>query len=117
MLDFAKTSGYRAGENPAAWDGNLVHILPPRSSIAKVNHHAALPFPDLPSFMAELVGREGIGARALEFTILTAARTGEVIGAKWDEIDLLEKVWVISAERMKAGKNTGCRSPIALSRS
>ncbi len=105
VLDFAKTSGYRAGENPAAWEGNLVHILPPRSSIATVNHHAALKFAELPSFMTELSRRAGIAARALlEFTILTAMRTGEVIGAKWGEIDLAEKVWIIPASRMKAKK-------------
>ena len=104
VLDFAKTRGYRTGENPAAWDGNLVHALPARSTIAKVKHHAALPFAEVPDFLARLAACEGIAARALEFTIFTAARTGEIVGAKWGEIDLAEKVWTIPAERMKAKK-------------
>lgn len=104
VLDFAKTRGYRTGENPASWDGNLVHALPARSSIAKVEHHAAIPFTEVPDFMAELAACEGVAARALEFTILTAARTAEIIGAKWGEIDLAEKIWTIPAERMKAKK-------------
>jgi integrase len=104
VLDFAKTRGYRSGDNPAAWQGNLVHALPARNTIAKVEHHAALPFVDIPAFMADLVSREGIAARALEFAILNAARTGEVIGARWSEIDLEGKVWTIPAGRMKAKK-------------
>jgi integrase len=104
VLDFAKTRGYRSGDNPAAWDGNLVHALPARGTIAKVEHHAALPFAELPGFISQLATREGIAARALEFTILTACRTAEVIGAKWAEIDLAEKVWTIPASRMKAKK-------------
>jgi len=102
VLDFAKTRGYRSGENPAAWDGNLVHALPARGTIAKVEHHAALSYSDLPSFMEQIATREGVAARALEFTILTAARTGEVIGTRWSEIDLEAKLWTIPAERMKA---------------
>jgi integrase len=104
VLDFAKTRGYRTGENPATWDGNLVHALPARGTIAKVEHHAALPYSELPDFMAQLALREGIAARALEFTLLTAARTGEVIGALWSEIDLDTKVWTIPADRMKVRK-------------
>jgi integrase len=104
VLDFAKTRGYRTGENPAAWDGNLVHALPARNTIAKVEHHAALPFTDLPEFMAQLATREGTAARALEFTILTAARTGEAIGARWLEIDRDAKLWTIPSERMKTKK-------------
>jgi integrase len=104
VLDFAKTRGYRTGENPAAWDGNLIHALPARAAIAKVDHHAALPYPELPTFMAQLDTREGMAARALEFAIMTAARTGEVIGARWSEIDLDAKVWTVRAERMKAKK-------------
>jgi integrase len=104
VLDFARTRGYRAGDNPASWDGNLVHVLPARGTIAKVKHHAAQPFAELPSFMAELVACEGIAARALEFAILTACRTGEIIGAQWSEIDLAEGVWLIPASRMKAKK-------------
>ncbi len=104
VLDFAKVRGYRTGENPAAWDGNLVHALPAPGAIAKVEHHAALPFAELPSFMAQLAERQGVAARALEFTVLTAARTGEVIGARWPEIDMAAKLWTIPAERMKARK-------------
>jgi integrase len=104
VLDFAKTRGYRTGENPATWDGNLVHALPARNTIAKVQHHAALPFPDVPNFMTELAAREGVAARALEFTILNASRTGEVIGSRWSEINLDSKLWTIPAARMKAKK-------------
>ncbi|MBR1151552.1 site-specific integrase [Bradyrhizobium sp. JYMT SZCCT0428] len=102
VLDFAKTRGYRSGENPAAWDGNLIHALPARNTIAKVEHHAALPFTEMPKFMSQLAAREGIAARALEFTILNAARTGEVIGGRWPEMNLDAKLWTIPAGRMKA---------------
>ncbi|QIG96593.1 tyrosine-type recombinase/integrase [Bradyrhizobium sp. 6(2017)] len=104
ILDFAKTCGYRTGENPAAWDGNLANVLPARNTIAKVKHHAALPLAEVSGFMAQLATREGIATRALEFTILNASRTGEVIGSRWSEIDLDAKVWIIPAERMKAKK-------------
>ncbi|MCK1450439.1 integrase arm-type DNA-binding domain-containing protein [Bradyrhizobium sp. 35] len=104
VLDFAKTRGYRTGENPAAWGGNLLHALPARNTIAKVEHHAALPFVEVPDFMAQLATREGIAARALEFAILTASRTGEIIGSRWSEIDLDAKLWTIPAVRMKANK-------------
>jgi integrase len=104
VLDFGQVRGYRTGENPAAWSGNLVHALPAPGGIAKQNHHAALAFAELPAFVEALRAREGIGARALEFTILTAARTGEIIGARWDEIDLAAKIWTIPADRMKAGR-------------
>jgi integrase len=102
VLDFAKTRGDRSGKNPAAWNGNLVHALPARGTIAKVQHHAALSCSELPDFMDQIAAREAVAARALEFTILTAARTGEVIGARWSEIDLEAKLWTIPAERMKA---------------
>jgi integrase len=104
ILDWAKVRGYRDGENPARWRGHLDELFPKKSKIRKIKHHAALPCDELPSFLTELREREGIAARALEFTILTAARTGEIIGAAWDEIDLLDKIWTIPAERMKAGK-------------
>jgi integrase len=104
ILDWAKVRGYRDGENPARWRGHLDKLLPARSKVRKVRHHAALPYGEMPNFMAELFEEQGIGARALEFAILTVARTGEVIGARWNEIDLSEKVWTIPAERMKAGK-------------
>jgi integrase len=104
VLDWAKVRGYRDGENPARWRGHLDHLLPARSDIKKVRHHAALPYVELPVFLASLRGQQGIAARALEFTILTAARTGEVIRATASEINRREKIWTISAERMKAGK-------------
>jgi integrase len=102
ILDWARVRGYRAGENPARWRGHLDHLLPARSKVRTVEHHAALPYKELPSFLAALREQEGIAARALEFTILTAARTGEVIGATWDEIG--DKIWTVPAVRMKASK-------------
>jgi integrase len=102
ILDFAKVRGWRdGGENPARWRGHLDHLLPARSRVRAVEHLAALPYAELPSLMARLREREAVAARALEFLILTAARTGEVIGARWNEIDLLDKVWTVPKERMK----------------
>ena len=96
--------GYRAGENPARWRGHLDKLLPARSKVRRVEHHAALPYAELPDFLVSLREQEGTAARALEFAILTAARTGEVIGARWGEMDLLDRTWTLPAERMKAGK-------------
>jgi integrase len=104
VLDWAKAREYRTGENPARWRGHLNKLLPARGKVRKVEHHAALPYGELPGFLAALREQEGIAARALQFLILTAARTGEVIGARWSELDLLEKVWTVPAERMKGGK-------------
>jgi len=104
VLDWAKVRGYREGENPARWRGHLSKLLPARSKVRKVAHHAALPYAELPTFMSELRRQEGVAARALEFAILTAARTSEVMGALWDEIDTAEKLWTLPAGRMKAGK-------------
>jgi integrase len=104
ILDFAKAREWREGENPARWRGHLDKLLPPRSKVQSVSHHAALPYPDLPAFLMRLREQGGIASQALEFAILTAARTGEVIGARWSEIDLAAKVWTVSAGRMKAGK-------------
>jgi integrase len=104
VLDWATARGYRTGENPARWRGHLDKLLPARSKVRKVVHHAAMPYSELPSFLAELREQAGVAARALEFTILTAARTGEIIGATWDEINLADNVWIVPAERMKAGK-------------
>jgi integrase len=104
VLDWATVSGYRRGENPARWRGHLEHKLPKRSKVAPVEHHAALPYAELPAFTAELAEEEGIPARALRFAILTAGRTGEVIGARWEEIDLALRLWTVPAERMKSGK-------------
>jgi integrase len=102
ILDFAKVRGYRDGENPARWRGHLDKLLPARSKVRAIEHHAALPYAELPTFLASLGTREAIAARGLEFLILTAARTGEVIGALWNEIDLLNKTWTVPAARMKA---------------
>jgi integrase len=102
ILDSAKARGYREGENPARWRGHLDKLLPRLSKVRQVEHHAALSFAELPDFLTRLRQQEGIAARALEFLILTAARTGEVIGARWDETDLLDKTWTIPAARMKA---------------
>jgi integrase len=102
ILDFAKVRGYREGENPARWRGYLDKLLPPRTKVRRVRHLAALPYAELPAFMANLRTRDAVAARALEFLILGAARTGEVLGARWREIDLAGKVWTVPAERMKA---------------
>ncbi|MEJ1156650.1 tyrosine-type recombinase/integrase [Prosthecomicrobium sp. N25] len=104
VLSYASVRGWRSGENPARWKGHLDHILPKRSKIARVEHHAALPWQDLPSFMSELRSRASTAARALEFTILAAARTNEALGARWSEIDLNGRVWTVPAARMKAGR-------------
>ena len=104
ILDWAKVRGYRAGENPARWRGHLDKLLPPRSKVRRVEHHAALPYAKLPGFLVSLREEEGIAARALEFAIYVVARTGEVIGARWSEMDLLDRTWTLPAGRMKAGK-------------
>ena len=102
VLDFAAARGWRTGENPARWRGHLENLFPARAKIAAVEHHAALPWQDVPAFLGELAAAKGIAALALRFLILTAARTGEVIGATWGEIDMTAKTWTIPAERMKA---------------
>ncbi|MGH8040594.1 MAG: tyrosine-type recombinase/integrase, partial [Rudaea sp.] len=104
VLDWATVRGYRDGENPARWKGHLDHLLPKRSKVKKVQHHPALVYAKAPAFLSELRAQEGTAARALEFLILTACRTNEVIGARWNEFDLAEKTWTVPAERMKAGK-------------
>jgi integrase len=104
ILDAATVRGYRQGPNPAQWKGNLAHILPARAKVRRVAHHAALPFDELPEFLAALRKRPGMAARALEFAILTAARTGEALGATWGEINTEAKVWTVPAARMKAGR-------------
>src|SRR5215831_1683903 len=104
ILDWAKVRGYRAGENPARWRGHLDHLLPAKSKVRKVEHHAALPYVQAGAFMAVLRELPGINARALEFLVLTATRTGETLGAIWDEVDIEARLWTIPAERMKAGK-------------
>jgi integrase len=103
VLDAAKALGHRSGENPALWRGHLANLLPKRQKLTR-GHHAALPFSELPAFMVKLRERDAFAARALEFTILTAARSGEVYGARWSEIDWDAKVWTVPANRMKAGR-------------
>jgi integrase len=104
VLDAATVRGFRQGPNPAQWKGNLAHILPPRAKVRSVEHHAALAFDDMPAFLTILRGRQGMAAQALEFAILTAARTGEALGTTWAEIDLTAKVWTVPAKRMKGGR-------------
>jgi integrase len=104
ILDWAKVREYRQGENPARWRGHLDKLLPASGKVRKIVHHAALPYAELPGFLVELREEEGIAARALEFAILTAARTGEVIGARWSEMDLREKIWTVPPGRMKSGR-------------
>lgn len=101
ILDWAKVRGYRDGENPARWKGNLDTQLPSPNKVAKVTHHSALPWQKIGDFMSKLREREGVAALALEVLILTALRTSEVINARWDEFDLDNAVWTIPAERMK----------------
>jgi integrase len=104
VLDWARVQGYREGDNPARWRGHLDKLLPAKSAVAKVEHHAALPYAHMGAFMAELRTRDGISARALEFAALCAARSGEVRGATWAEFDLAQSLWTIPANRMKAAK-------------
>lgn len=102
VLDWARVREFRHGENPARWRGHLDHLLPKRSKVAAVKHHAALPYDEAPAFMASLRAQVGVAARAFEFCILTASRTGEVLGARWTEFDIKAKVWTVPPERMKA---------------
>lgn len=105
IIDWAIARGYRTDSNPARWKGLLDKLLPAPSKVTKTVHFQALPYAQLPRFMEQLKKQEGMGAKALLFVILTAARSGEVRGATWDEIDLAEQVWTIPAERMKASKS------------
>ena len=104
VLDWAKSRGLREGENPARWRGHLANLLPKRSKVRAVVHHPALSYAEVGAFVSELRTRGGIAASALEFTILTTARTGEVLGARWSEVDLEQRVWTIPAQRMKAAR-------------
>ena len=104
VLDWAKARGLRDGDNPARWRGHLDMLLPRPSKVARVEHLAAMSYRDVPAFMTELRQRNEIAARALEFCVLTAARSGEVIGAKWPEIGLAAKMWTVPGSRMKAGR-------------
>ncbi len=104
ILDYATVQKWREGENPARWRGHLDKVFPKKAKVRQVEHHPALPFAEIPTFMGTLRQEKGTAARALEFAILTAARTGEVIGAHWDEIDRNNKLWTIPGERMKSGR-------------
>ena len=103
VLNAAKARGLRTGENPAAWRGHLEHLLPRRPRLTR-GHHAAMDYQDLPAFIERLRAEDYVAAKALDFTIMTAARSGEVFGARWGEIDMVDKVWVIPPHRMKAGR-------------
>ena len=104
VVDWATTSGYRKGENPARWRGYLENLLPNKTRVHRVNHREALPYREIGTFMKELREREEGSARCLEFLILTATRSGEAFGARWSEINFAERTWVIPADRMKAGQ-------------
>jgi integrase len=104
ILDWATVRGHREGDNPARWRGHLQKMLPARSKLAPVKHHAALPYAELSEFITDLRKCQGTAPRALEFTILTASRTGEVIGARWPEIDFSTKTWLVPGSHMKAGR-------------
>jgi integrase len=104
ILDWARVRGYRSGENPARWKGHLDHLLPAKGKIHGVKHYAAVPYAELPAFMAELRGRDGVAERALEFAVLTASRSGMARGAVWSEIDLGTGTWTIPGHRMKSGR-------------
>lgn len=102
VLDSARAAGHRSGENPALWRGHLQHLLAKRKKLSR-GHHAAMPYADVPAFVKRLRASEAMSAKAMDFLILTAARSGEVLGATWPEIDLKEKLWTVPGDRMKAG--------------
>ena len=112
VLDWARVRGFRSGENPARWRGHLDTLLQSPGKVQKREHFSALPIDDLGAFMVELRKQEGMGARALEFAILTAARSGEVRGATWSEIDLKDATWTVPASRMKVEKNGDHRAAL-----
>ncbi|WP_147154985.1 tyrosine-type recombinase/integrase [Reyranella soli] len=112
ILDYARARHLRDGENPARWKGHLEALLPAKSKVRRVENHAALPYAEMAAFMVELRKQPGVAARLLEFTILTAARTGEALGARWSEIAEDQKLWTISADRMKAKREH--RSPLSV---
>jgi len=103
VLDAAKAEGLRQGENPAAWRGNLQYLLPKRKKLSR-GHHKAMPYADVPDFVAKLRPQQTVSALALEFIILMAARAGEVLGAAWGEVDLQAALWTVPAERMKSAR-------------
>jgi integrase len=101
VLDWAKVQGYRDGDNPARWKGHLDSVYPTKEKIAPVEHHAALPYRQIPDFMRKLRAIDGIAARAMEFMILTAARSSEIFKAEWSEIDKEGHMWIVPKDRMK----------------
>jgi integrase len=115
IWDWAKARNYCTGENPARWRGHLDKLLPKRSMVAPVNHHEALPYAQIPTFMAELRDRKGTAARCLEFIVLTAARSEAGRGARWDEIDMDARTWTVPAERMKRMNGNGKSHVVPLS--
>jgi len=104
VVDWATARGYRQGDNPARWKGHLDKLLPSRNQVRAVKHHHALPYADVPAFFEQLRLREELSAKALAFTVLTASRTSETLGARWQEFDFAKRVWTIPAERMKSGR-------------
>lgn len=112
VLDWAKAFDMRQGDNPAAWEGHLEHLLPKKSQVAPPKNFAALPYAELPAFMARLRAKEGISARALEFTILTVARTANTIGATWDQIDKKDKLWKVPGPLLKGEKGAQRRDHV-----
>jgi integrase len=111
VLDWAKARGFRGGDNPARWRGHLDHLLPARRKLAKVEHHAALPYAEIGTFMAALRQETGVAARCLEFIVLTGARLGEATNAEWSEIDLPNRIWTVPPSRMKSFKEH--RAPLS----
>jgi len=112
VLSWCAARGHRPkGPNPAAWVGNLEHVLPKPSKVVRINHHAAVPYGELPALMAQLATREGVGVKALMFTITTSVRSSETLGAVWDEIDFKTATWTIPAARMKSRREH--RVPLA----
>lgn len=111
VLEFAKVKGWRSGENPAAWRGNLRNLLPKRQKLQR-GHLSAMSYEQVPAFMVRLAGAEAMAARCLELVILTAVRSGEAIGARWSEIDLDKALWTIPKERMKAGEEHAVPLPV-----
>jgi integrase len=104
ILSYAKALGWRQGENPAAWKDNLAQLLPAKARVSKVEHHAALPWREVPTFMRDLHQRDGAAGQALRLLILTASRTSETLGARWCEFDLTRSLWIIPPDRMKGGR-------------
>ncbi len=105
VIDYATALGIRSGDNPARWRGHLDHLLPKPTKVRAVKHHPALPHAEISAFMSELSARTGVASRALGFTILTAARSGETRGMTWGEVNMENCIWSIPGSRMKAGKD------------